>query len=78
MRRHMQPVSVWEDDSVKRTLTDVETAARFMLEKWPTVDDTGLYRAAREAALDALIGASFVEAFRFAFIAAAEEAGILA
>ena len=74
----MRPVSVWEGDAVKRTLTDVDSAARFMLEKWPKVDDTDLYRAARQAALDALTGASFVEPFRAAFIAAAEEAGILA
>ncbi|GLK82774.1 DUF982 domain-containing protein [Ancylobacter defluvii] len=72
----MQPISVCENDSVKRTLTDVETAARFMLEKWPKVDDTDLYQAARESALDALIGASFVEPFRFAFIAAAERRDI--
>ncbi|GAB4068097.1 DUF982 domain-containing protein [Ancylobacter sonchi] len=78
MRKNMQPVSIWESDAVMRTLTDVEGAAQFLLTKWPDVDDTEIRRAARQAALDALIGATFVETFRAAFIAAAEEAGILA
>lgn len=74
----MRPVSVWETDSMMRTLTDVEGAALFLLTKWPTAEDTTLHLAARQAALDALDGKSSVEAFRAALVAAAEEAGILA
>ncbi|MDR6953769.1 hypothetical protein J2X65_003132 [Ancylobacter sp. 3268] len=74
----MQPVSVWESDAVKRTFTDVEGAARFLLERWPTRIDTDLHRAARQAALEAMNGVIFVADFRAAFVAAAEEAGILA
>ena len=78
MRQYMQPVSVWESNSVRRTLTDVEGAAHFLLEKWPASIDTDLHRAARHAALDALGGIIFVADFRVAFLAAATEADILA
>ncbi|MDF2620428.1 MAG: hypothetical protein K0S00_3087 [Xanthobacteraceae bacterium] len=75
----MEPVQVWESGSVKRTLTDVEAAARFLLEKWPSVvEGTPLHRAARMVALDAVQGNAPAEDFRAAFIAAATEAEILA
>ncbi|MDR6954100.1 hypothetical protein J2X65_003468 [Ancylobacter sp. 3268] len=74
----MDPVFIWETDSTKRTLADVEGAARFLLERWPAPIDTDLHRAARQAALDAMNGVIFVADFRAAFVAAAEEAGILA
>lgn len=75
----MDPVSVWETHSTKRTLGDVEGAARFLLERWPEeFAETPLHRGARQVALDALAGHVPVDAFRMAFVAAAEEAGILA
>ena len=42
-------------------LTDVEGAARFLLTKWPDLADTTLHRVARQAALDTLMGATFVD-----------------
>ena len=74
MYEPMHPVSVWESDSVS-ALTDVDGAARFLLTKWPDVADTTLHRVARQAALDALMGATFVDTFRAAFIAAARRRG---
>ncbi|MDR6953765.1 hypothetical protein J2X65_003128 [Ancylobacter sp. 3268] len=75
----MQPVSLWETDSTKRTLADVEGAARFLLERWPEgFEESAQHRAARQAALDALNGHVPVAAFRLALIAAAGEAGLLA
>ncbi|MBS7536737.1 DUF982 domain-containing protein [Ancylobacter sonchi] len=74
----MNPVSVWETHSTKRTLGDVEGAARFLLERWPVGQYTEFHQAARQAAWDVLTGATTIEAFRATFIAAAEEAGILA
>ncbi|MDF2809290.1 MAG: hypothetical protein K0S56_321 [Microvirga sp.] len=74
----MPPVQIWESGSVKRTLTDVEAAAWFLLEKWPSVvEGTPLHRAARMMALDAVQGSATAEDFRAAFVAAATEAGIL-
>ncbi|MDR6950679.1 hypothetical protein J2X65_000022 [Ancylobacter sp. 3268] len=78
MGKYMRSVSVWERDAVKRTFTDVESAARFLLEGWPDVERTEIHGAARQAALDAVTGAGFPERFRAAFVAAAKEAGILA
>ncbi|MBS7589060.1 DUF982 domain-containing protein [Ancylobacter defluvii] len=75
----MQPVTVWEATSTKRILTDVEGAARFLLECWPEqYTNTTLHRLARQRALEALDRHIPVAAFRTAFIAAAEEADVMA
>lgn len=73
------PITVWEDGSTRRTIGDVEGAARFLMESWPEAfSNTSLHVSARRVALDALAHHVPVEAFRLAFAAAAEEAGILA
>ena len=75
----MEPVFVWETDSSRRTLADVEGAARFLLERWPDgYEESPHHRAARQAALDALNGNVPAAVFRLAFVAAADEAGVLA
>jgi hypothetical protein len=75
----MSPVSVWENGSVKKTVADVDAAARFLLEGWPSnYMDTAAHRSAKISALDALAGHVPIDAFRSAFIAAADEADILA
>ncbi|TCK28191.1 uncharacterized protein DUF982 [Ancylobacter aquaticus] len=71
-------VHVWEGASVRRTLTDVEGAANFLLIKWPSgMMDTPAHRAAQVAALDVLGGHRSPEEFRRALTVAAGEAGIL-
>ncbi|MBS7534830.1 DUF982 domain-containing protein [Ancylobacter sonchi] len=73
------PISVSEDAATRRTFGDVEGAARFLMENWPEAfSSTPLHVSARRVALDALASHVPVEAFRLAFAAAAEEAGILA
>lgn len=73
------PVHVWEGASIRRTLTDIEGAANFLLIKWPAnMMDTDAHRTAQVAALDALGGHATAEEFRRAFASAAAEAGILA
>jgi len=74
----MKPVTIWETNSTRRTLTDVERAAEFLLIQWPRAcAETDLHRAARIAALEALAGRSPAEDFRTAFVAAAKEADVL-
>lgn len=73
------PVSVWETLSVRRTITDVERGANFLLLKWPKAYmDNDLHRTAQLAALDALGGHARAADFRTAFVAAAREAEVLA
>lgn len=72
------PVHVWEGDATRRTLTDVESAAVFLLDQWPDGKDGALHRAARVAALAVLDGRVPPDDFRRAFVLAAAHAEILA
>ncbi|MCS0501365.1 DUF982 domain-containing protein [Ancylobacter mangrovi] len=75
----MAPVYVWENDSTRRTLADVDGAMRFLNNHWPQIDDgSELHRAAVYAAIGVVENAAPVGPFRAALIAAAEDAGILA
>ncbi|HWJ71933.1 MAG TPA: DUF982 domain-containing protein [Kaistia sp.] len=72
-------VSVWETASASRGLTDVEGAARWLLERWPEgVRRPRSYRPALRACLAALDGEGTVDAARSALIKAAADADILA
>lgn len=74
----MAPVSVWETISRSRTLTDVQSASRWLLDRWPA--DTPRprsYPEALRACLGALNGSSTVESARDALIKAADDAAIL-
>ena len=59
-----------------RVIASTADAARFLLEQWP-VDHGPLHLDAREACLAVLDGEKPAEFARDAFVAAAEEAGIL-
>ncbi|MDF2618606.1 MAG: hypothetical protein K0S00_1265 [Xanthobacteraceae bacterium] len=75
----MQPVHVWESASTLRALSDVESAARFLLERWPaSYAGTKLHRAARASALNVLTGKGSTAVFRAAMVTAAKEADIYA
>lgn len=75
----MEPVWVWEGAGLSRQLNDVGDAALFLLYKWPKAEMTSEeHQAARMAALRALEGKGTAEAFRKAFVKAAERAQILA
>lgn len=53
----MRPVEVWESSGVRRTLTTVESAAEFLVEKWPKEHRSDpLYLIAQETALGILEG----------------------
>jgi hypothetical protein len=53
----MRPVEVWESSGVKRTLTTVESAAEFLVERWPQEHRSDpLYLIAQQVALDILEG----------------------
>ena len=72
------PVSVWETISRSRTLTDVEGASRWLLDRWPAgTAKPKSYPKALRACLAALDGSSTVESARAALIEVADEAGIL-
>ncbi|TSJ64626.1 DUF982 domain-containing protein [Starkeya sp. 3C] len=74
----MDTVHVWQRDATRRSLRDVASAATFLLMNWPRAFmDTDAHRAAQLAALYALDGHIAAVSFRAAFIAAAEEAGVL-
>lgn len=75
----IQPIHVWESGSVKRALDDVESAAWFLLEKWPQPHvGTDVHRAARASALKVLTGKGSPSVFRAAMVTAAKEADIYA
>jgi len=76
MMHNMAPVSVWETLSRSRTLTDVEGAARRLLDRWPSgTPKPTSYPEALRACLGALSGSSSVEGARYALIKAADDAG---
>lgn len=75
----MEPVWVWEGAAKLRELNSVREANLFLLYRWPVAERTSsAYLAARKAGLSALEGEGTVEAFREAFVAAAERVQILA
>ncbi len=70
------PLHVVEQNGrVRRQLSDVETAARWLLEKWPG-PDTAKAKAARRACLAALEGQASADAARKAVYAVLRERGI--
>ena len=76
----MDAVTVWEGGAVRRTLRDVESAAEFLLDKWPEEHQgSPQHRLAVEQALEILQDEAlrtwpFVATFQWA----AADAGILA
>lgn len=79
MLHHFDPVWIWEKPGSRRAISDVERAAEWLLFFWPDAfDRTPLHRAARLACLEAHEGKIPVEDAQAAFLAAAEEAGIIA
>jgi hypothetical protein len=80
MRHWFDAVYIWQSDSpFRRTITSVEEAAEWLLERWPLeAQGRRAHLAARTACRAALEGAGTVEAARESFIRAAREAGILA
>lgn len=71
------PISVWENGSTKRTISDVEGAAQFLLNRWPT-DDDPFRRIASEEALRLMERGGDTWPFRALFEHACFAAGILA
>jgi penicillin V acylase-like amidase (Ntn superfamily) len=75
----MEPVAVWEGIAVRRTLNAVEDVALFLLHQWPERHrGKKKHIKAQMAVLAALEGKNTVEEARAAFIAAAEQAKVLA
>lgn len=79
MATHSFPrVSIFETSSATRGLTDVEGAARWLLERWPEkVRRPRSYRPALKACLAALEGGGTVENARAAVVRVARDADIL-
>jgi hypothetical protein len=79
MLHHFEPVMIWERIGVRRTISDVERAAEWLMERWPPVFvDTLEHRAAQIACLEAWDDRVPAAYARAAFVVAAREAGILA
>jgi len=74
----MRPITVWESGSTKRCITNVEGAARFLLDHWPErYADHPLRHIAQEAALDQLETGKRDIAFDNLFASACAAAGVL-
>lgn len=71
------PIHVWQNGSTRRTITDVEGAAEFLLGHWPDENDP-FRRIASEEALRLMEAGGKVWPFRALFEHAAFAAGILA
>jgi hypothetical protein len=78
MLTSIEPVSIWETNGTKRTLTSLEGAARFLMDGWPGERNRPTYVAAVKAVLAPLVGVGAVEHARNALVEAASAAGILA
>ena len=75
----MEPVSVWEGIGARRLLTSIEDAALFLLYQWPPqYRGKKLHIRAQIAVLAALDGSGTADDARAAFVAAAEQAKVLA
>ncbi len=71
-------VSVWETISRRRNITDVHSAARWLLERWPSsVNKPRSFAKAVRLCLAAVDGTVEVDQAREAFVMAADDAGIL-
>jgi hypothetical protein len=72
------PVSAWETLHRRRALHAVETAARWLMQRWPRhVEKPKSYRRAVEICLAAIHGRATPAEVRAALIAALDEAGLL-
>jgi len=79
MTQKFKPVFVWISTGTKQSVVDVVKAAQLLLNHWPQqFAQTDLHRAAQVACLAAWEADGDPELARDAFVAAAEEAGILA
>lgn len=74
----IEPVAIWEEGHIRRTLNTVEGAARCLTERWPGDRALKSYAAACKACLAALEGSGTAAKARAAVVKAAEDAGILA
>lgn len=79
MRQYFEPVWIWEKPGTRRAISNVRSATEWLLFFWPDQFlKTDANRKARAACLDAHEGKVGMDIARAAFLAAAEEAGILA
>jgi hypothetical protein len=75
----MEPVAVWEGIQVRRLLTSIEDAELFLVHQWPSqYRGKKLHLRAQIAVLAALDGSGTADEARTAFVAAAEQAKVLA
>ncbi len=72
-----EPVTVRERPNIVREFRDIETAARWLVEKWPGHRNKISYREAIVACTEALQMKATPAYARMAFIAAAKVAGLL-
>ncbi|WP_422394508.1 DUF982 domain-containing protein [Nitrospirillum amazonense] len=79
MTRHwFKAAPIWETPAISRRVTSVEEALRCLMELWPDEHRaSATYEAAIDACEEAISAAGTVEVARDAFVAAADEAGIL-
>lgn len=74
----IERVSVWETVTRRRRLTNVEEAARWLLERWPTgTVKPRSYGKALRTCLDVLNGKASPASAREALVKVADDAGIL-
>jgi len=79
MAHDFQPVFVWITAGTLQAVGDVVRAAEILLKQWPDeFADSDLHHAARLACLEAWQDEGDLSEAREAFMAAAQEAGILA
>jgi hypothetical protein len=79
MAQDFQPVCLWISAGTSQTVGDVVRAAEILLKHWPEeFADSDLHHAARLACLEAWQDDGDLSEARGAFMAAAQEAGILA
>lgn len=74
----IEPVAIWEEGHIKRTINSVEGAARCLTKGWPGDRSARSYIAACTACLAALEGTGTAVEARAAIVRAAKNAGILA
>jgi len=79
MSKDFKPVFVWITAGTQHAVGDVVRAAEILLKRWPEeFAESGLHHAARLACLDAWQNDGDLLGAREAFVAAAQEAGVLA
>jgi hypothetical protein len=73
----IDPISIRESNGIKRVLTSVEGASRFLTQAWPGDKQRPTYFAALRACLAALEGTGTADQARAAIVEAASDADVL-